>query len=181
MRRKEERIGTIKSVLQCLDHAHRNIVVFACAVHKSSFPRVDPIEKAFEDLSSRFNMFLERNQTESDSRYIDKGLIVLDKSAYEQNIQTLARDFRQGGNRWGSQLRAICEVPLFVDSGASRLIQLADHIAYAVFRRYNADDLTYYNCIESRFDKDAEGRFHGLAHLQTINPNCTCPACLSRR
>jgi len=178
--KKEESVTAIKSVLQCMDNAHRNIVVFACAVHKHSFPNEDPVEKAFEDLSSRFNKFLERRRSESE-KYSPKGMIVFDKSTYEQSLQNLAKEFRHGGNRWGSQLRQICEVPLFVDSNASRMIQLADHIAYAVFRRYNAGDLTYYNCIESRFDQDADGRIYGLSHLQTTVPGCTCPACLSRR
>ncbi|HOT90229.1 MAG TPA: hypothetical protein PLJ78_01105 [Anaerolineae bacterium] len=57
---------------------------------------------------------------------------------------------------------------------------LADHIAYAVFRRYNANDLTYFNCIEGRFYQDG-GVMHGLAHRQTYNDRCTCPACLTRR
>jgi hypothetical protein len=38
-------------------------------------------------------------------------------------------------------------------------------IAYAVFRRYNAEDLTYYNCIEDRFNRlGPNGPTVGLAH-----------------
>jgi hypothetical protein len=175
---KDGSIKTIQRVLQCLNKANSDVVLFACAVHKDSYPGVDPVAKAFEDISSRFNKFLERRSTE---KSLARGMIVLDKSTYEQNIQKLAIDFRRDGNRWGSQLRQICEVPFFVDSDASRIIQLADHIAYAVFRRYNADDLTYFKHIESRFDKEAEGRVFGLAHLQTKDPNCMCSACYGRR
>jgi hypothetical protein len=176
-RRKEERIQIIKDVLLVLEDAYSEIVVFACAIHKASFPSDDPMTKAFEDLSSRFNMYLQRISTQS--KY-EKGLVVLDKTTYENSLQDLAKSFRDEGNRWGSHLRSIPEVPLFVDSQASRLTQLADHIAYAVFRRYNAGDLNYFNCIEGRFDQ-SDGVIHGLAHLQTVNPRCTCPACITRR
>jgi len=174
---KPQRIQVIKDVLNILDQAHSEIRVFACAVHKRSYPNDDPVEKAFEDLSSRFDLYLRRLSTDEISQ---RGLIVLDTSSYENSLQSLANRFRQEGNRWGNQLRTLCEVPLFVDSQASRIVQLADHIAYAVFRRYNANDLTYFNCIESRFDQ-SEGVIHGLSHHQTYNRNCTCPACITRR
>jgi hypothetical protein len=77
-------------------------------------------------------------------------------------------------------LHNLQEVPLFVDSKASRLIQLADHVSYAVFRRYVAGDLNYFSVIEKHFD--AEGsKIHGLVHKQFYSDACTCPACLSRR
>jgi hypothetical protein len=56
----------------------------------------------------------------------------------------MARDFRTLGTRWGV-IRNFAETPLFVDSRASRVVQLADHIAYAVFRRYNAGDAQYFD------------------------------------
>jgi predicted RNA-binding protein Jag len=124
-------------------------VTFACAIHKASYPQQDCVELAFEELSSRFDLFLKRKQdstTEPVRGASAKGLIVLDKTAYEETLQNLVRSYRSGGNRWGSQLRQICEVPLFAESRASRIVQLADHIAHAVFRRYNAQDLTYFNC-----------------------------------
>lgn len=177
---REQRVEILKSVLHSLDGAYTDIVTFACAVHKQSFSGQDPVHIAFEDISSRFDLFLRRTANESKQEH--KGLIVLDKSTYETSLQNLARDFRHDGNRWGSFLTNISEVPLFVDSSASRIIQLADHIAYAVFRRYNANDLTYYNCIESRFDKDrSTGVIHGLVHMQNYNNHCTCPACITRR
>jgi len=78
--------------------------------------------------------------------------MILDKSSYEAGLQSLTSSIRDSSNQWGNQLRRIVEIPLFVDSRACRVVQLADHIAYAVFRRYNANDLSYFNIIESRFD-----------------------------
>ncbi len=174
---KEERILLIKRVISVLDNAHSQIRVFACAVHKASFPGQDPVELAFEDISSRFDLYLQRISTES---HRERGLIVLDRSSYENSLQSLTHEFRRQGNRWGNQLRGVCEVPLFVDSQASRIIQLADHIAYAVFRFYNAADASYFNLLEGKFDEH-DGVFHGLSHRQSYTHHCMCPACLSRR
>lgn len=175
---KSKRIEILKKVLNTLKSAKSDTVTFACAVHKTSYPDFDPVLLAFEELSNRFDLYLQRiaNETKQEQR----GLVVLDKSSYETGLQNLASTFRKEGNRWGNYLHSICEVPFFVDSKASRIIQLADHIAYAVFRRYNALDLTYFNCIEGRFDTNG-GVIHGLVHRQTYNRSCTCPACISRR
>ncbi|NOR22690.1 MAG: DUF3800 domain-containing protein [Candidatus Aminicenantes bacterium] len=132
---------------------------------------------AFEDISSRFDLYLQRISSGDNQ---EKGLIIIDKSSYENSFQSLISTIREEGNRWGNQLRSLCEVPLFVDSKASRIIQLSDHVAYSVFRRYNSGDLNYFNLIEGRFDGHG-GVMHGLSHKQTYNPNCTCPACITRR
>jgi len=167
----------IKDVLCILDTANSEIRVFGCAVHKKSFPGIDPVEMAFEDVSGRFDLYLSRITSEEKRA---RGMIVIDKTSYENSIQKLVIKFRQEGNRWGNQLRNISEVPLFVDSKSSRIIQLADHIAYGIFRRYNANDLNYFNCIEARIDQ-ADGKYHGLSHRQTYTSTCTCPACITRR
>ena len=50
---------------------------------------------------------------------------------------------------------------MFVDSKASRLIQLADLIAYALFRHFEHGDSKYYQVIAHRFDAEG-GVVHGL-------------------
>jgi hypothetical protein len=173
---KDERRKIILSVLSVLERTYPTVVTFACAVHKDSFPGLDPVQIAFEDISSRFDLYLQRISS-GESKQM--GIIILDKCSYESGLQNLTATFRDKGNKWGNQLRNICEVPYFVDSQACRNVQLADHIAYAVFRRYNGNDLTYFNVIENRFDKDG-GIIHGLSHLQHVAKECTCPACITR-
>jgi len=172
---KKERKEIIQNVLCSMKNAYPETVIYACAIHKDSYPQENPVLMAYEDLASRFNMYL---QNLNDPH--QKGLIILDRSSYETGLQILAHNIRKGGTRWGLQLRNIIEVPLFIDSHASRLTQLADHIAYAVFRRYEANDLTYFNCIEDRFYKK-DNIIHGLSHKQKITPSCSCPACITRR
>ena len=57
-------------------------------------------------------------------------------------------------------MKNIADTPFFVDSRASRLVQIADHVAYSVFRRYNWGDAQYLDIIASRFD-EADGVIHG--------------------
>lgn len=172
---RSARVSIIKQVLGVFDRANEDVLTFACAIHKASCTG-DPLTEAFEEISSRFDRYLSRlnnvpaikDRREQEHR----GLIVMDKSTYELSLQSLATTFRQDGNRWGQYLKTICEVPLFVDSKSSRIVQLADHVAYAVFRRYNANDLTYYNVIESRFDQE-DGVIHGLVHRKPRSQVCT--------
>ena len=146
-------------------------------MHKKSFPNSDPMELAFEDLCSRFDLYLARLLAVDEEK--QRGLIIADESSYETSLQKLAGEFRLSGTRW-RRIKYLCDVPMFVNSQASRLVQLADHVAYAVFRRYESGDTSYFDIIASRFDEEA-GSIHGLVHEQTAFPDCKCPACLSRR
>lgn len=56
-------------------------------------------------------------------------------------------------------------MPLFLDSKASRLIQLADIIAYAIFRRFEKGDRQFYDIIQNKFDAEG-GVVHGLYEAQ---------------
>jgi hypothetical protein len=135
------------------------------------------MELAFEDLCKRFDIYL-NNVSSPDHK--ERGLIILDESAYETTLQKLARQFRRLGTQWGN-IRNIVDIPMFVDSKASRPIQLADHIAYATYRRYESGDTSYFDIIASRFCERA-GVLHGLAHKQQPpDQNCMCPACVTRR
>lgn len=175
---QEEARGVIKAVLRVVRDSYPTTRLFACAIHKESFPGDDPVERCFEDLCSRFNMFLSRLQRQGERQ---RGLIILDRSTRETPLQRLSRDFRTIGTRWGGRISNLADTPFFVDSQASRLVQIADHVAYAVFRRYHASDAQYFDLIASRFDS-AENVVHGLAHLVgSSGSQCMCPACLSRR
>jgi hypothetical protein len=176
LRAKEERIGVIKQVLGIFAKSYQSARAFACAVHKDSYLGRDPMEMAFEDLCSRFDLFLKRLYASGDRQ---KGIIILDKTSYETSLQKLSRNFRTLGTQW-NVIRNLADTPLFVDSKASRVVQLADHIAYAVFRRYEHGDSSYFDIISNRFDAE-DGRIHGLCHLHNQTQTCMCPACMSRR
>ncbi|MBS0417309.1 MAG: DUF3800 domain-containing protein [Proteobacteria bacterium] len=64
------------------------------------------------------------------------------------------------GHRWGTT-KNYAEVPVFLDSRASRLIQLADLVAFALFRRYEQGDGIFFDSIRDCFDNEG-GVVHGL-------------------
>lgn len=135
--------------------------VFACVIRKAAVSPRDPVEVAFEQIASRFDRYLIRLHKSGNTQ---RGLIIFDKSTYETTIQALATDFKTIGYTWGI-IRNFAEVPLFLDSKASRLIQLADLVAYAVFRKYTRNDNEYFSVIEPCFDQEG-GVIHGLHVIQ---------------
>lgn len=174
--RRSERLELIQRSLALISNAHRSVRAFAVVVDKRAGLVADPVEYAFEEVCNRFNLFLSRHWRTTGKK--DRGLIVMDKSHYEDALQGLARRFREEGTRWGALLN-LAEVPLFVDSAASRLIQMADLLAWAVWRRYEQSDTAYFDLVVDRFDKEG-GVLHGLVHRKNPEDACLCPACLSR-
>jgi len=53
---------------------------------------------------------------------------------------------------------------LFIDSRASRLIQLADLVSYAIYRHYEKNDSQFYSIIAHKIDNDGN-QLHGLCEL----------------
>ncbi|OOE48626.1 DUF3800 domain-containing protein [Salinivibrio kushneri] len=110
---------------------------------------------------TRFDHFLARQHVHFNNT--QRGLILFDKSSKEAPIQALAKAFKLDGHDWG-RLRNMAEVPAFIDSEATRLIQLADLIAYALFRYYEKKDGQFFDLIERKFDY-----FGGVQHgLHTV-------------
>ena len=75
---------------------------------------------------------------------------------------------------WGTSLT----FPYFSQSGDTRLLQLADFVAYAVFRYYERGDSQFLNKVFTRFDgrmKDAKR--DGLKHIIRSTEECACMAC----
>lgn len=175
MKVRAEREALIQCALGTLTGHNASTRLFAVAVNKAAVSPRDPVEVAFEELCNRFNLFLQRIYNRTRDR--QRGLIVMDESKHEKPLQALARNFRMNGGRWG-QFRNLAEVPLFVDSKATRLIQLADLVAWSTFRKYEYADGRFFDPLVSRFDADG-GVIHGLYHIRGT-ATCHCPACMSR-
>jgi hypothetical protein len=136
----------------------RDLRLFGAVVKKSSLPAEDPVEHAFENVSVRFDLFLKRLHLKHSNT--QRGIIVFDKCSTEQRIQNLAREFKHVGRQWG-KTKNYAEVPVFLDSRASRLIQLADLVSFAMFRHHEHSDSQYYDVIKDCFDNEG-GVIHGL-------------------
>ncbi len=140
-----------------------SVRLFGVVIEKASAHGDDAVKLAFEQLASRFDRFLWRKHKNGET---ERGLMLFDESSTEQRIQRLAREFKYDGHRFG-KLRNFAEVSVFLDSRASRLIQLADLVAYAMFRSFEHDDHTYFDVIRHRFDYEG-GVEHGL-YVQRAN------------
>jgi Protein of unknown function (DUF3800) len=152
-----DRAQAFQDALEVLANSHKSNRLFGVAVKKALISPVDPVEYAFEQILSRFDHYLMRLHKTGDTQ---RGLVILDRNTNEQSLQNLAREFRTIGHRWGV-LRNLSEVPLFLDSKASRLIQLADLVSYSFFRHIEQQDSSLFNIIKDRFDTEG-GIVHGL-------------------
>ena len=156
---KEDRLQAIKDALKLIDGRHYRII--ASVVKKSQISPEDPVHFTFQQLITRFDHYLSRLHVHFDNT--QRGLVIFDKTSKEAPIQALATCFKFDGHEWGN-LRNMAEVPVFVDSQATRLIQLADLVAYALFRKYEQGDNQFFEIIERKFDY-----FGGVQHgLHTV-------------
>lgn len=176
VRHRPARETMIHTALRTLQ-GHASIRLFGVIIDKEAVSPRDPVEMAFEEMCNRFNLFLMRTNDRRGNE-AQRGLIVMDESKHEKPLQMLARKFRIDGARWG-HFRNLAEVPLFVDSRASRMIQLADLVAWSTFRKYQFKDGRFFDSLTRLFDADG-GVIHGLVHYKAWNEECYCPACVTR-
>ncbi len=171
---KDRRIQAYTAALELL--ARSNLVrLFGASIHKAAISPDDPIDYAFEQLINRFDRFLGRLYRAGNTQ---RGILILDEGSYETSLQGLAREFRIFGHRWG-MLRNISEVPLFVNSKATRMIQFADLVAFAIRNYYERGIARYMDLIKHRFDSEG-GVVHGLVHFVPAGVGCSCLICRQR-
>ena len=101
------------------------------------------------------------------------------ESSYRENFELLAKRIATQGHRWGD-IHNLADIPYFAPAKNTRLLQLADFVANAVFGRYESGYSRDVDKIASHFDQDA-GRIHGLVRLARDRQDCYCPACVQRR
>ncbi len=115
-------------------------VLFAVVHHKASAPFISPYERAYEEYFARCNGMLDRLASQGDRHNC---VVIADDSRLEESLQSAMVGWREDGASSGAAngpLSAYAEVPLFVDSKASRLVQLADFVAHWVYRAYESGD-----------------------------------------
>lgn len=181
---REQRAQLRQALVSLLTHgapgSRHAPVLFAVAMHRASFPHHDTHERAYEEFFARPNGLLGRLANAGDPH---RCIAIADKSTLEATLQRLMAEWRDRGASTGAaigRMTAYAEVPLFVDSRASRLVQLADFVAHWVYRAYEHDDPSVLDQLLPAFDSEGES-IHGLVHLIRDYRSSDCRACISRR
>lgn len=170
---KSARIDAYRKALEVIGNSDpKRVAIFGAAINKAALSPGDPMEYAFEQICNRFDRYLGRLYKQGNTQ---RGLIVLDKSSYETSLQRLALNFASEGHRWGRTYNMV-DVPMFVDSHATRMIQFADLIAHAIRLYYEKGNAMFFDILSRRFDA-VGGVLHGLVHYAPAGGRCDCPAC----
>jgi hypothetical protein len=159
-------------------------VLFGVAVERNFHPDWSPFERerwAYEVLLGKFDVMLK--SLRNNKRLPNRGLVIHDRRVVaERDIQTWVAEWRVTAERIG-QLQNLADVPLFGDSRATRLLQIADLVSYAVFRNYNRQSPSshYFSMIWDSFHKERTTT-HGCVHFTPSfgQGACTCAPCAER-
>ncbi len=172
------RRGLLEGLADLMVEVHErdpsNVSLFAVARSPGAVPRADALERIFEELLMRFHSFVERWPGR------ELGMVIADEAKHERVLQGYVDGWRQQGTRSGRLVR-LAEVPLFADSTATRLLQLADVVAYGVNLAYERGDSWLLDRLIRGFQAGGNGKIHSLAHLTPTLLDCECHACISRR
>ena len=112
-----------------------------------------------------------------------RGLVIHDRRIVaERDIQEWTRQWQRAAGTL-PQLRNLADVPLFADSRASRLLQAADLVSYALYRHYDPfrKGLDYAEALWPRFDA-VDDVMHGCVHFTPSfgSQSCPCLPCVNR-
>jgi len=155
--------------------------LFAECIDKCYFaakhPGVSIAEKAFEQLVSRFDSYLQITSTGQDS--VNMGLLIHDHNqTVAKKLRELMLRFHKSGTAW-REIKHIIETPLFVDSKLTSMVQVADMCSYALRRYLENKETELFDRIYSRADRK-DGKVVGVRHYTDNTVACTCKICSSR-
>lgn len=133
--------------------------------------------RAYEEVLHRFDEMLGRNARHR------RGIVIHDESTIERSLQAWTQRWRELAGRIPGTLGHIVDVPLFADSRASRMIQAADLVTFALWRYYGLQrsDTTWIDHLWGSFDA-VDGQMYGLVHMTPAfrTGQCGCPPCQTR-
>lgn len=140
----------------CVDAAYP--CAYFGAVVEKSYP--DWEERAWEEVLHKFDEMLTRRGHAQ--AHHERGIAIHDRSVTERTVQDWAEHWRILSGRIGV-LTHLVDVPFFADSKATRLLQAADLICWALWRYYGLQnpDERWIKPLWPMFDAD-QNVMHGL-------------------
>lgn len=154
------------------------MVLFAAVIEKTNrLYGEKAVEHATEQICRRFDIFLGRLYQEDNNP--QRGLLIFSEGRFDKRAKVWVKGFRDLGTQWGA-LNNLSDIPYFASMRETRLLQVADFVAYAVFQLYERRDPSLIRPLINRFD-EKNGILHGLIHYRSDPMSrCDCPACASR-
>jgi len=172
---KERRFTLLDDIFNVIENAkYPGLITFAASIHISAVTNGNQaLRDCLEAICDRFNTFLVRQFKKG---YPDKGLLIIDRSGRDRRIREIMSEFEQHGTERG-YLGNIVDMPYFADSSHTRMLQLADFIAFACGRFFNSQDETYITKILTKIDRPSrDGPIVGLKHIIGTGHQCSCIA-----
>lgn len=174
---EEEREDILNDVYNILHKAHfPNLIAFATCIDVSAVKSPSQVTyDCFKDISQKFNLFLYHQYKKG---FLGKGMLIIDRVRESQYLQIYS-EFKQS-DEVQEYLGNIIDIPYFGASKETRMLQLADFVANAVFRYYESGITSQFDKIIPRFYKGPI--YHptsGLNHI-THDTTCKCYACSCR-
>lgn len=187
-----------------LGSTYRAIATYGCLDQRYPYSLIGAVvdrrlgdfeNRAYELVLNKFDDLLDRRSRRGRDR--QNGLVIHDRRvvntvasgapagtsvSVERLIQEWTRNWQEVAGRVG-QLHNFAEVPLFADSRASRLVQVADFTCWGLWRYYSRRhrDERWIRSLWTHFGT-GEGTMPHLIHVSPdyATKKCKCPPCTSR-
>ncbi len=149
--------------------------VFAECIDKVHFDptrtSVTTDEQAFEQIVSRFELYLEHSAKQGEMNY---GMLIHDNNDTEsKKLTALMKKFYVRGTLW-TDIKHIIETPFFVNSELTGMIQIADLCALAIRRYFENGETDLLDRIKTRIHT-FKGKYVGVRHF--TSEGCACEFC----
>lgn len=157
----------------------RGRALFAAVIEKSKdLWSENAVERATEEICRRFDLRLKRvHRSDGNAQ---RGLLIFSEGRFDARAKIWVRGFHQRGTRWGA-IKNLTDIPYFAPMQETRLLQIADFVAHAVWLAYERRNPELLAPIWQCFDV-RDGVPHGLVHVRSVaTGHCECPACQPRR
>jgi len=150
-----------------------NLVVFATDIDITAVKNPTQSRRdIFEDVCEKFNCFLVHQYK---LHHFNKGLLVIDENRASE-YRELVNDFKTQGTKHG-YLGNVIDIPYFARCHQTRMLQLADFVANAVFRYYENNDDSNLQTILPNFYSGADKNKISSSFGHIIKKKCSCITC----
>jgi hypothetical protein len=155
--------GFSRLFAECIDKVHFD----------PSRSTYDVDEQAFEQVITRFQTFLSKIPVPPGEKK-NYGILIHDNNpAGEANLTELMKRFQMKGTLW-RDIDSIIEIPLFVDSKLTGMVQVADFCAYTLRRYVENQEEELFDSIFQRADRYYDVAV-GTRHF--TDKTCRCKIC----